>query len=177
MSCLLMNAKYSAQQLCLLAGFFAGVLPCAVAQLSHAPGCVVLQHPAPERLHPPMLTHQRLMLPMLKYFGRSYGPAEDTAIPGVPRAPQLPGGGVALVPCPSQTPRQQWPGLIHAEHNGKNNQINDNSKLLPPELFFLTNALPSFPVKCVCKRLNLFVSMTTKHCCLCQIFLFFFFFF
>lgn len=101
-----MNAEYSAQQLCLLAGF-AGVLPCAVAQLSHAPGCVVLQRSAPERLHPPVLTHQRLILPMLKYLGMSHGPAEDTATPGVPQALQIPGGGVALTPCPSQMSHEQ----------------------------------------------------------------------
>lgn len=73
---------------------------------------------------------------MLKYLGMSHGPAEDTATPGVPQALQIPGGGVALAPCPSQMSHEQWPGLIHAEHNGKNKQINDNPKLLPPELFF-----------------------------------------
>lgn len=60
-----MNAKYLfAQQHCLPAGISAGSL----VQLTRTPGCAVLEHPTPKRLHPPALSHQILAFAVLNHL-------------------------------------------------------------------------------------------------------------
>jgi len=62
-----MNAKYLfAQQHCLPAGISAGSL----VQLTRTPGCAVLEHPTPKRLHPPALSHQILAFAVLNHPSR-----------------------------------------------------------------------------------------------------------